>query len=72
MQKLIISTWTTTIQVKNKEFIIYLDANNLYGWAMSQPLAIGNFIWMNSPEDFDVMSIPNDGPQGYILEVDLG
>ena len=72
MQKLIISTWTTTIQVKNKEFIIYLDANNLYGWAMSQPLAIGNFIWMNSTEDFDVMSIPNDGPQGYILEADLG
>ena len=57
---------------KEKELIIYLDANNLYGWAMSQPLAIGNFIWMNSTEDFDVMSIPNDGPQGYILEVDLG
>ena len=42
---------------KEKEFIIYL---------------IGSFIWMNSAEDFDVMSILDDGPQGYILEVDLG
>ena len=42
---------------KEKEFIIYL---------------IGSFIWMNSAEDFDVMSILDDRPQGYILEVDLG
>ena len=57
---------------KEKEFIIYLDANNLYGWAMSQPLPMGNFIWMDSTEDFDVMPIPDNEPQGYILEVDLG
>ena len=24
-------------------YIIYLDANNLYGWAMSQPMPIGGF-----------------------------
>ena len=30
---------------KNKEssFILYLDANNLYGWAMSQILPISDF-----------------------------
>ena len=39
---------------------------------MSQPLPMGNFIWMDSTEDFCVMSIPDDEPQGYILEVDLG
>ena len=39
---------------------------------MSQLLPVGNFIWMDSTEDFNVMSIPDDGTQGYILEVDLG
>ena len=27
------------------KYIIYLDANNLYGWAMSQPLPTGGFKW---------------------------
>ena len=32
---------------KNKEhsYISYLDANNLYGWAMCQPLPDGEFAW---------------------------
>ena len=29
-----------------KTYIIYLDANNLYGWAMSQPLPYGGFKWL--------------------------
>ena len=28
------------------KYIMYLDANNLYGWAMSQYLPTGNFKWM--------------------------
>ena len=28
------------------KYIIYLDANNLYGWAMCQPLPNGGFKWM--------------------------
>ena len=29
-------------------YIPYLDANNLYGWAMSQPLPVGKFAWMQN------------------------
>ncbi|GBN36897.1 hypothetical protein AVEN_176890-1 [Araneus ventricosus] len=28
---------------KANKFITYLDANNLYGWAMSQPLPVNGF-----------------------------
>ena len=32
------------------KYILYLDANNLYGWAMSQYLPTGNFKWMSDKE----------------------
>ena len=32
------------------KYIIYLDANNLYGWAMSLYLPTGNFKWMTDKE----------------------
>jgi hypothetical protein len=38
---------------KPTSFITYLDANNLYGWAMSQSLPNGNFKWEN-PNNFNV------------------
>ena len=52
--------------------IIYKDANNLYGHAMSQPLPVGDFKWKTDFEDFEVMTIADDADIGYILEVDLG
>ena len=51
-------------------YITYLDANNLYGWAMSQSLPTGNFQWVNA-DKITIESIPSDSPTGYILEVDL-
>ena len=52
---------------------MYLDANNLYGWAMSQPLPTGEFDWLNEEEiaNLDIMQIPDNSEEGYILEVDL-
>ena len=54
-------------------YITYLDANNLYGWAMSQYLPTGQFDWMTDKqlEEIDVVEIPDDSKTGYIFEVDL-
>ena len=53
--------------------LIYLDANNLYGHAMSQPLPTGGFRWLKPEEieKFDVMSIDEFGQRGYVCEIDL-
>ena len=57
-------------QEKAKTLIQYLDANNLYGWAMSQKLPIGGFEWTNPTTD-EVIQTPDDSDEGYIIEVDL-
>ena len=31
------------VNTKETNYIMYLDANNLYGWAMGQPLPTGGF-----------------------------
>lgn len=52
---------------EESSYLMYLDANNLYGWAMSQPLPYGNFKWMHLKEgDFT-----DHTKKGIILEVDL-
>ncbi|XP_065226437.1 uncharacterized protein LOC135849786 [Planococcus citri] len=58
---------------KDSSYLMYLTANDLYGWAMSQSLPIGKFRWLSESEinSFDVRNIPEDGPTGYVLEVDL-
>ena len=51
--------------------IIYLDANNLYGWGMNQ--LYGGFDWLSEKEinDFSLNSIIENSSIGYFLEVDL-
>ena len=39
-------------KTKEHVYIKYDDANNLYGHAMSQPLPVNNYKWIN-PMDFD-------------------
>ena len=36
--------------VRPTSYIIYREANNLYGWAMSQPIPICWFEWMTADE----------------------
>ena len=55
---------------KPNSWIMYLDANNLYGWAMMQPLPVGGFQWI-IPELDEVLATPDAAAEGYILEVDL-
>ena len=53
--------------------ILYLDANNLYGWAMSQYLPTSGFRWVDECQQLakTIAEQPADVPEGYILEVDL-
>ena len=37
-------------QMKPSKYVTYLDANNLYGFAMSQYLPAGNFKWLTEKE----------------------
>ena len=55
------------------KYIMYLDANNLYGWEMSQCLPKGNFKWMSEREikKVNLGKYGADGKKGLILEVDL-
>ena len=55
------------------KYIMYLDANSLYGWATSQYLPTGNFRWMTDKEisKIDLEKYKTDGKKGLILEVDL-
>ena len=61
---------------KNKEssYIQYLDANNLYGLAMSQKLPVNGFIWVKNTSKIDEEFIKNydeDSDKGYILEIEV-
>jgi len=53
--------------------ITYLDANNLYGWAMSQTLLVDGFRWLEKEEfeHLNINSVSDDSEDSYMLEVDL-
>ena len=54
-------------------YIIYLDANNLYGYSMIQHLPVKGFRWLSGMEQNNLIieNIADDSEDGYILEVDL-
>ena len=61
-------------KTKLSKFLMYLDANNLYGWAMTQKLPVHSFKWMSNKEIENIFN--NRIVQVWektpcILEVDL-
>ena len=55
---------------KPTKYLRYLDANNLYGWAMSQPLPTGGFKWV-SIKPSKISQLAKCKSKGYTLEVDV-
>ena len=56
------------------KYLMYVDANNLYGWAMSQKLPVHSFKWMSNKEienifNNQIVQVWEKNP--CILEVDL-
>ena len=55
-------------------YIKYLDANNLYGWAMSQKLPINGFKWTKNLSKFNedfIKKYDENSNTGYFFEVDI-
>jgi hypothetical protein len=53
------------------KYLMYLDANNLYGWAMSQPLPNGEFKWVDDLDSIVIDDYIGDKGRGMVLEVDM-
>ncbi|XP_031632653.1 uncharacterized protein LOC116346631 [Contarinia nasturtii] len=69
---------------KESSYIMYLDANNLYGYAMSQCLPIGEYQWLSEhvieqnfntldyqKNESSILNLKDESDMGYIFEVDL-
>ena len=59
---------------KKSSYIQYLDANNLYGKAMTEKLPVKGFRWMEDISKIDeefVKVYNNNDNKGYILDVDV-
>ncbi|GFW03101.1 DNA_pol_B_2 domain-containing protein [Trichonephila clavipes] len=54
------------------KYLMYLDANNLYGYAMSKYLPLKVFVWSdNDLTEHDCLNLSDESDVGYILELDL-
>ncbi|XP_050535022.1 uncharacterized protein LOC126902042 [Daktulosphaira vitifoliae] len=51
------------------KYLQYLDATNLYGTAMMEPIPFGYFEWSTATLE-EVLNTPDDGDYGYLVEID--
>ena len=63
---------------EESSYIQYLDANNLYGWAMSKKLPVNGFKWIDNNETAEpvinegfIKNYDENNDKGYIFEVDV-
>ena len=61
---------------EESSYIQYLDANYLYGWAMSKKLPVNGFRWLDSDEinkinEEYIKNYNENDNKGYILEVEV-
>ena len=63
---------------EESSYIQYLDANNLYGWAMSKKLPVNEFKWIDNNETVEpvinedfIENYDENNDKGYIFEVDV-
>jgi hypothetical protein len=55
-----------------QEYLLYLDANNLYGYSMLQHLPMRKFKWSKKEWTKEkILELEDDGKLGYLFEVDL-
>ena len=61
-------------KTKESSYLKYLDVNNLFGWAMSQKLAVNTFEWKEVTTQFNedfTKNFKEESDEGYFLELDV-
>ena len=57
--------------LQNRQYNTYLDMNDLYGWEICGYLTYGGFKLLKDVDNFNLNSISENNPVGYIFNVDL-
>jgi hypothetical protein len=56
---------------KPNTYLLYLDENSLYAWAMKNPLPLKNYQWCYNMSVGTILELVKDPTVGCIIEVDL-
>ena len=67
------------VQSDSSDKLLYLDATNLYGWAMTQALPEGDFKWMNArdvakySQPAEILKMGDEAPRGamFVCDIDI-